>query len=190
MQVLPRSVSVLSAIVLMAFSACGGGSSPVPTSTSTPSSASTTTTLTTSTGVLVFPSASGSSGSASYTLTATPTNGTTLTLSTQSNGNGLPIPLGSNASVLVAFSITTNQSVPLAKFPGWQVTPPTNTTLTPPYGVEVFDGSSNVVSYAATVTGSSITALAFGAPYNLVPGNTYVFEIVQNPLLSQIPSTK
>lgn len=182
-----RPVSIVSAIVLIGLSACGGGSSPVPTATSTPSSTTTTISLTNSTGVLVFPSASGSSGSALYTLTAIPANGTTLTLSTQSNGNGLPAPLGTNASVLVAFSITTNQSVPLAKFPGWQVTPPANTTLTPPYGVEVFNGTSNVASYAATVTGSSITALAFGAPYNLVPGNTYIFEIVQNPLLSQIP---
>ncbi len=74
--------------------------------------------------------------------------------------------------------------------------------LEPPYGVEVFVARSGKAqsreSYAAKVQGSTIVTQPRTCPIpaangvecaseNYVPGSIYIFEILQNPPLSQVP---
>ncbi len=181
-----RVVRIATSLFLMfAAIACGGRSSTLAT---TPSKNPITIPLLNISGQLVFPAINGASGTATYTLASQPSNGAALTLTTQIVSAGLPTPLGQNASILVAFSIAGNQQIQLAKFPSWEIVPPAASTLTAPYGVEVFDGSLYVQSYAATVANGTISAAAIGCgDCGIVPGHTYIFEIVQNPALAQFP---
>jgi hypothetical protein len=178
--------TLLVGLILESLAACGGGS----TSAAPFSSAGgnpTTTSLSDTSGSLTFPTVTGNSGSASYALISAPPNGTIATLSTQNGGSGLPAPLGSNASVLIAFTLSVSQTVSLSTYPAWTISMSSGTTLMPPYAIEAFDGTANAAEYIATVSGSTISAQHFGGPTILSPGHSYIFEVVQNSDLTQFP---
>lgn len=183
----PGIPSAYTLTLLAALTACSSGSTPTTLPTSRSTTNPITVPLSNSSGQLAFPTESGSTAAASYTLLAAPVSGTSLTLGTQVGSTGLPAPLGTNASILVAFAVTTNTQFQLSQFPAWQVTPPTGTTLTGPYGVEVFDGTAFTAAYTASIVNGAISAPAFGAPFSVQPGHTYVFEIVNNAMIGQLP---
>lgn len=176
--------SILAILLSSSPVSCGAGATSPVTPQSTPANSSP---VRNQSGTMSFPTSSGSTAVASYSLSAAPPSGTTLSLNTQVGSVGVPPPQGRNAVALVTFFVATNQSLQFTQFPAWQVTPPTNSSLSGPYGVEVFDGDSYIGAYTATVSNGTISAPAFGASFAATAGHNYAFEIVQNPALSQFP---
>jgi len=181
---LATTVHVFTCVVIgVALSGCGSGAPS--TASSTPSGD--VVSITGTSGQLAFQPVNGGSGTASYTLVSAAPAGTTATVAAQTSGAGLPAPAGTSASVLIAFIISVNQQIEFAQFPAWQIVPPSGASLTAPYDVQVFDGTTSAGSYAATVSGSSIVASAFGPPVAVLPGHTYVYEVVENPMVQPSP---
>lgn len=175
--------TILLGFSFLEIAACGAS----PSNATAQSQNSTVLPLTAQAAQIQFPSVNGLTGSASYSLTAPPPGGTNLTISATTDPTTVPAPLGLNATVLVAYLVTSTQSVQLSTLPAWQITAPSTKVLSPPYGVEAFDGQSYVSSYAASNTGSTVSANSFGPAFTIASGHTYIFEIVQNPILNQLP---
>ena len=174
---------LVTAVTIFSLSACSSGG----TTSGEPSTTPKNVVVLNQPGQIPFPSANGIEGSATYSLTAPPPQGATLTLMSQLGGAGLPVPLGSGATVFAAFPFVSNKGVVLSQFPAWQVKAPTSTSLTPPYGIEVFAANTYLGEYAATVSGATISATSFGASTSVAANTPYTFEIVQNPDTSQFP---
>lgn len=175
--------TILFGLAFLEIAACGAG----PTMAPSQAQNSLILQLTAQAAQIQFPATNGLNGTATVALAAPPPAGTTVTLSSTTSQSLVPVPLGTQAAVLVAFLVTSTQSVQLSTLPAWQVTAPSTTPLTPPYGIEAFDGQSYLASYAATSAGNTISANSFGPAFSIIAGHTYIFEVVQNPILSQFP---
>jgi hypothetical protein len=154
---------------------------------------------------LDFPSIDGISGRLFLRLTSPALSGTMLTLGTTRVESSLPptARLPKPSHLIVAFTVQVSQAIRALIFPQWRINVPKGMTLKPPYGVEVFVERSGQAqsreSYAATAQGSVIVTQTrtcqsprarngvVCAAEQYIPGSIYVFEILQNPPLSQVP---
>lgn len=154
--------------------------------------------------ILNFPIVSGISGRLFLRLMSPAPNGTALTLATTTVVSGLPIPkhLPKPSHLVVAFTMQVSRPIRAVTFPQWRIGVPSRMTLEPPYGVDVYVTTSGAVqwreSYAASAKGSIIVTQPRTCPNPAVngigcaaeqygPGSIYIFEVLQNPPLSQMP---
>jgi hypothetical protein len=154
--------------------------------------------------VLDFPIVSGISGRLFLRLMSPAPPGTALTLATTTLVSGLPIPkhLAKPSRLVVAFTMQVSRPIRAVTFPQWRIGVPSKMALEPPYGVDVYVTTSGAVqwrdSYAASAKGSTIVTQARTCPNpaangvgcaasQYVPGSIYIFEVLQDPPLSQMP---
>lgn len=155
-------------------------------------------------GVLNFPSVDGISGRLFLRLMSSASNGTSLIATTTTAVSTLPIAAHPRqpSRLVVAFTIQVSEPIHAVTFPQWRIDVPREMALKPPYGVEVFVARSGETqsreSYAARAQGSMIVTGPRTCPIpaangvkcaseQYVPGSIYIFEILQNPPLSQVP---
>lgn len=155
-------------------------------------------------GQLNFPAVGGISGRLFLRLMSPAQNGTTLIATTTTAVSSLPIAAHPHKTsrLIVAFTIQVSKPLRAVTFPQWRIDVPREMALEPPYGIEVFVARSGEAqsreSYAARAQGSMIVTQARHCPSPAVngvecaseqytPGSIYIFEILQNPPLSQVP---
>ena len=154
--------------------------------------------------ILTFPVVDGMFGRLLLRLISPAPSGTVVTLATTTAVSGLPIPkrLPKPSHLVVAFTMQVSRPIRAVTFPQWRIGVPRRMTLEPPYGIDVYVTTAGAVqwreSYAASAKDSMIVTQprtcpnpavnGIGCPAEqYVPGSTYIFEVLQNPPLSQVP---
>ncbi len=137
-----------------------------------------------------FPAINGVSGTASIGLTQLPLNGTTLTLTTTVTGSVSSLSTRPTPVTIESFAVTPSQTLTLAHYPAWQMAIPAGASLTAPYAIEVFDAANTanmLITYTGTTVGASLSFGPFGPSVMLQSGCTYIFDVVQNANITQMP---
>lgn len=115
----------------------------------------------------------------------------------------VPLP-GSRSHLIGGFSIKVTHRIAIAYSPEWKIRVPSIANPKKSYGIDVYeagpDGAFWFESYIAQPHGAMVTTSPSTCPIPpsngiecpslpLVPGKAYVFELVESPLLNQIPRT-